>query len=251
VSAREVVVLDDLEAVARAAADRIAQIAREAVEARGRFTIALSGGSTPRVLLALLAREPYRSKVAWEKAEVFWGDERCVPPTHADSNYRMAKETLLDAVPIPLPRVHPMAGDAADHAAAAAAYEAEIARVFGSTPGETPPALDVILLGMGPDGHTASLFPHTAALGERRRWVTANHVAKLKADRITLTYRILNRGAHVLFLVAGADKAAVLREVLEGPPDPERLPSQSVRPEDGRLVWLLDRAAAAQLTTTA
>jgi 6-phosphogluconolactonase len=182
--------------------------------------------------------------------EVFWGDERCVPPTHADSNYRMAKEALLDLVPIPAERVHRMAGESPDPAAAAAAYEAEIARVLGGSPGGAPPALDLVLLGMGADGHTASLFPGTTALGERRRWVVANHVPKLGVDRVTLTWPILNRAAHVFFLVVGADKAAVLREVLEGPPAVERLPSQGIRPEAGRLVWICDRLAAGALGAT-
>jgi 6-phosphogluconolactonase len=247
---REIVVLENGEAVARAAAERIVALARAAAGAGRAFSIALSGGSTPRTLFTLLAREPFRPAIAWDAVEVFWGDERCVPPTHADSNYRMAKETLLDAVPIPPERVHRMAGDTGDHAAAAAAYEAEIARVLGGTPGGSPPTFDVVLLGMGPDGHTASLFPYTTALGERRRWVVANHVPKFGADRITLTWPILNRAAHVFFLVAGADKTAVLREVLEGPLEVERLPSQGIRPEAGRLVWLCDRAAAAGLRPT-
>jgi 6-phosphogluconolactonase len=189
--------------------------------------------------------------VAWDRVEVFWGDERCVPPTHADSNYRMAKETLLEVVPIPAGRVHRMTAESADPAAAAAAYEAEIARVLGGSPGGAPPALDLVLLGMGADGHTASLFPHTAALGERQRWVVANHVPKLGANRVTMTWPILNRAAHVFFLVVGGDKATVLREVLEGPPDVGRLPSQGIRPETGRLLWICDRSAASALTTAA
>jgi 6-phosphogluconolactonase len=250
VSGRQVQVLADLPAVARAAAGRLVALARDAVLARGRFTVALSGGSTPRALFQLLAGESFRSSLAWDRIELFWGDERCVPPDHADSNYRMTRETLLGAVPIPPERVHRIEAERLDHAEAAAAYEAEIARVLGGTPGGTPPALDLVLLGMGPDGHTASLFPGTTALAERRRWVVVNHVPKFKADRITLTYPILNRAAHVVFLAAGADKAGVLREVLEGPPDLERLPSQGIRPEAGGPVWLVDRAAAAKLSTS-
>jgi 6-phosphogluconolactonase len=250
-SQRTITVVEGPEAVARAAAERWVTRAREAVAARGRFAVALSGGSTPRTLFQLLARDPYRGQVAWDRVEVFWGDERCVPPTHQDSNYRMAKEAMLDAVPVAAARVHRIPAERDDHAAAAADYEAEIARVLGGSAGGPPPAFDLVLLGMGPDGHTASLFPGTTALAERRHWVVANHVPKFKADRITLTYPILNRGAEVAFLVAGADKAAVLREVLEGPPDLERLPSQGIRPEAGGPVWLVDRAAAAQLTTTA
>jgi 6-phosphogluconolactonase len=250
-SEREIVLLADGPAVARAAAERLETLAREATAARGRFAVALSGGSTPRTLFALLAREPFRSAVAWERVEVFWGDERCVPPTHADSNYRMAREVLLDAVPIPAERVHRIAGESPDPAGAAAAYETEIARVLGSIPGGPPPVLDLVLLGMGADGHTASLFPHTTALGEGRRWVVANHVPGLGTHRITLTWPILNRAAHVLFLVVGEDKASALRQVLEGPPDVERLPSQGIRPEEGRLVFLCDRLAAGMLGATA
>ena len=248
---REVVVVEGAEGVARGAAERWTALARDAVLARGRFTVAFSGGSTPRALFQLLAGDPYRSAIDWGRVEVFWGDERCVPPTHADSNYRMAKEALLDAVPIPGERVHRIAAESDDRDAAAAAYEAEIARVLGGEPGGAAPAFDLVLLGMGPDGHTASLFPGTAALGERRRWVVTNWVPKFGTYRITMTWAVLNRAAHVLFLIAGADKAVTLRDVLEGPAELDRLPSQGVRPEAGRLVWLVDRAAATQLTPTA
>jgi 6-phosphogluconolactonase len=249
-SKRMVLVVDDAAAVARGGAERFTSLARDAITARGRFAVALSGGSTPKALFQLLAREPFRSAVTWDRVELFWGDERCVPPDHADSNYRMTRESLLDAVPIPAARIHRIEAEQDDHAAVAAAYEAEIVKILGGTAGGTPPAFDLVFLGMGPDGHTASLFPGTTALGERRRWVVANHVPKFKADRITLTYPILNRAARVVFLAAGADKAAVLHEVLEGPPALERLPSQGIRPEVGDLVWLVDRAAAAQLTTS-
>jgi 6-phosphogluconolactonase len=249
-SGRTIQVVEDAAAVARTGAERFAALAREAVQARGRFTVALSGGSTPKALFQLLAREPFRSAVPWDRVELFWGDERCVPPDHADSNYRMTRESLLDAVPITPARTHRIEAEKDDHAAVATAYEAEIARVLGGTPGGTPPVFDLVFLGMGPDGHTASLFPGTTALGERRRWVVANHVPKFKADRITLTYPILNRAARVVFLAAGADKASVLHEVLEGPPALERLHSQGIRPDAGELAWLVDRAAAAQLTTS-
>ncbi|HEV8672729.1 MAG TPA: 6-phosphogluconolactonase [Methylomirabilota bacterium] len=245
-----VVVLDDPAALADEAAGRVAAAARETVAAQGRFAVALSGGTTPRALFERLAGPPWRHEVPWSRAEVFWGDERWVPPDHPESNYRMARAALLDPVGIPPERVHRIAGEAADPAAAAAAYEAEIARVLGGVPGERPPVFDLVLLGMGADGHTASLFPGTAALAERRRWVVANAVPGLGTHRITLTLPILNRAARVLFLVAGADKAATLREVLEGPVDPQRLPAQAVRPEAGHLVWLVDRAAAAALTSS-
>jgi 6-phosphogluconolactonase len=248
VGQRELVVLDDAAALATEAAARLAAAAGEAVEARGRFAIGLSGGSTPRVLYERLATPAWRDRVPWSRSEIFWGDERSVPPEHPDSNYRLARTALLDPVGIPPERVHRMAGEAADPRAAAAAYETEIARVLGGVPGEAPPAFDLVLLGLGPDGHTASLFPGTPALAERRRWAVENPVPRLGTVRLTLTFPILNRARDILFLVAGADKAAVLREVLEGPADPARLPAQGVRAEAGRLAWLVDRAAAAALS---
>ncbi len=244
----EVVRVADPEAVSRAAADEWVRCARAAVAARGGFTVALSGGSTPRRMLQLLAEPPFREQVDWARLDVFWGDERAVPPDDPDSNYGMARGALLSKVPVPSARVHRMAAERDDRDAAAQDYAAEIARTLGVPPEGEPPAFDLVLLGMGPDGHTASLFPQTAALRETRRWVVRNYVPKFSADRLTLTAPILNRGATILFLVAGADKAPVLQEVLEGPPDPERLPSQLIRPVAGRLVWLVDQAAAARLT---
>lgn len=247
-SERVVRTFPDVEAVSEAAAREFVDRAREAVAARGRFTAALSGGSTPRRLYQLLAGPPLGDQVDWGRVEVFWGDERCVPPDDKDSNYRMAREALLDRVPIPPDHVHRMEAERPDRDAAARDYEATLARAFGVAPGGEPPAFDLVLLGLGPDGHTASLFPHTTALDETQRWVVANHVPKLGADRLTLTVRVLNRAREVLFLVAGADKAEPLAGVLEGPPDPRRLPAQLVRPANGRLVWFVDRQAAARLT---
>jgi 6-phosphogluconolactonase len=243
-------IFDDLEAVSHAAADELVRCGREAVAARGRFTVALSGGSTPRRLYQLLAGPPWDDRIDWGRIEVFWGDDRCVPPDHPDSNYRMAREALLTRVPLPPAHVHRIQAERPDHDAAARDYQAEIAHTLGVDAAGEPPALDLLLQGMGPCGHTASLFPHTAALNETVRWVVPNFVPKLNADRITFTYPMLNQGRVVLFLVCGADKADVLREVLEGPPDPQRLPSQAVRPA-GRLEWFLDRAAAARLTQAA
>jgi 6-phosphogluconolactonase len=163
----------------------------------------------------------------------------------------MAKATLLDRVPIPADQVHRMQAERGDLDLVAREYEAEIARSFGVPPGAEPPAFDLILLGLGPDGHTASLFPQTEAIRERARWVVRNHVQKLSSDRVTLTVPILNQAATVLFLVTGADKAPALQAALEGPSDPERLPAQLIRPAAGRLIWLVDRAAAGMLTTRA
>jgi 6-phosphogluconolactonase len=242
-----VVVTENPTGVAREAARRFVALAGEVIESRGRFVMGLSGGSTPRTLYQLLGSEPLRSEVRWEHVEVFWGDERAVPPSHPDSNFRMAREALLDVVPIPADRIHRMPGDTEELHGGAVAYEAELARVLGGTPGDVPPVFDLILLGLGTDGHTASLFPGTMALGERQRWVVVNHVPKLGVDRLTLTWPILNRAANVAFLVSGPDKALVLREVLEGSYDPERLPAQGVRPQTSAPVWIVDRAAASLL----
>ena len=244
-------VVADQAALAKEAAERCAHIAQEAVARAGRFTIALSGGSTPKLLYSLLAAEPYSTSLPWRKTHVFWGDERAVPPGDHNSNFGMAKATLLDRVPIPADRVHRMQAERDDLDLMAREYEAEIARSFGVPPGAEPPAFDLILLGLGSDGHTASLFPHTQAIRENARWVVRNHVPTLKTDRVTLTAPILNRGATVLFLVAGAEKAPALLAVLEGPTDPERLPAQLIQPTSGRLMWLVDRAAAGMLTARA
>jgi 6-phosphogluconolactonase len=244
---RTIRIFPDVEALSEAAAHEFVRCAREATAARGRFTVALSGGSTPRRLYQFLAAEPFRGQVDWSHVEFFWGDERCVPPDDAESNYRMAREAVLARLPLPADHVHRLEAERPDKESAARDYQAVMARVFGVDPAGPPPAFDLVLLGMGPDGHTASLFPHTRALDETGRWVVVNFVPKFSTDRLTLTRPVLNRAREVLFLVAGADKAEVLAEVLAGPDDPARLPSQSVRPADGRLVWFLDRAAAARL----
>lgn len=237
----------DAEAVSRAAAEEFVRCAAEATRARGRFVVALSGGSTPRRLYQLLAGPPYRGQVEWARVQVFWGDERSVPPDDKDSNYRMAREALLGPLGLLPGHVHRMEAERADRDTAAREYQDEIARAFGVDAHGEPPAFDLVLLGMGPDGHTASLFPHTAALGETKRWVVVNPVPQHQTERMTLTYPVLNRAREVLFLVAGPDKAEPLAEVLQGTPDPQRLPSQRVRPADGQLVFFVDRAAAARL----
>jgi len=238
----------DAEAVSRAAAEEFVRSAGETLAVRGRFTVALSGGSTPKRLYQLLAGEPFRDQVDWKKVEIFWGDERSVPPDHQDSNYRMAREAMLEKLPIPTGQVHRLEAERSDRDAAAREYQQTLARVFGVSVDGPPPAFDLVLLGMGPDGHTASLFPGTTALKETTRWVVVNFVPKFNTDRLTLTAPVLNRAREVLFLVAGADKVQPLREVLEGPPDIQRLPSQLIRPSEGRLLWFVDRQAAAQLT---
>ncbi len=239
-------VYPDAEALAQAAAALFVELAEDAQRTRGRFSVALAGGSTPRGTYALLASTAFAPRVDWSRVHVFWGDERCVPPEHPQSNYRMARETLLDHVPIPAANVHRIPCEQAP-TQAAAAYERTLQEFFALAPGEGVPQFDLILLGMGDDGHTASLFPGTAALHERRRWVVAHYVAKLQAWRVTLTPVVLNAARHVAFLVAGAGKAARLREVLRGSYQPDVLPAQVVQPASGRLVWLVDAAAATLL----
>jgi 6-phosphogluconolactonase len=236
--------------VARAAADLFVDLARDAVQRTGRFVVALSGGSTPNALYELLASDAYAPRVDWARVHVFWGDERCVPPHDPASNYRSARERLLDRVPVPPGQVHRMRGES-DPRAAAVSYEHELRTTFAtpSGPARTVPGarFDLVLLGMGPDGHTASLFPSTAAVHESTRWVVAHWVTAVSMWRITLTPIVIDAAATVAFLVAGSDKAATLRRVLEGPREPDLLPSQAIAPTNGRLVWLVDAAAASQL----
>lgn len=231
--------------VARRAADLFVEAFDEA-RAHGVFRVALSGGSTPRAFHTLLAQPDYRDRVDWSLVEFYWGDERCVPPDDPESNYRMARETLLERVPARQEQIHRMPGEVADVEAAAAQYEQELRASF-HLEGNALPRFDLIYLGMGPDGHTASLFPHTAALHVRDRLVVANYVPKLNANRITLTLPALNNAARVAFVVAGADKANALQQVLEGERDPEEYPSQSIAPTNGTLVWICDEAAAGRL----
>jgi 6-phosphogluconolactonase len=234
----------DGEALARDAAEAVAAAAVRAVAARGRFTLALSGGSTPRRLYALLAdpAAPFRASVPWARTHLFFGDERPVPPDHPDSNYRMAREALLAHVPVA--SVHRIRGE---DPAAAEAYEAELRAFFGVPPAGAPPRLDLVLLGLGPDGHTASLFPGSEALDERVRWVLSPFVARFGTRRTTLTLPVLDRARAVLFLVAGADKAPALAQALAPSPGAEPLPAARVRPDDGTMLWLVDQAAASGL----
>jgi 6-phosphogluconolactonase len=235
------------EEVAAAAAELFASSAASAAEARGVARIAISGGSTPKAMFALLADKsaPYFARVPWAKLHLFWVDERCVPPTDAESNYRMTKEAMLSKVPLPAEQVHRMEGEL-EPEVAASRYEALLRSEFRLEGAETP-VFDLVLLGMGDDGHTASLFPHTAALHELSRLVVANHVPQKDTWRITLTGPVINRGREVAFLIEGAAKAEVLHDVLLGPYDPETRPSQLIRPASGKLTMLLDSAAAAKL----
>jgi 6-phosphogluconolactonase len=234
-------------ALARRAADFFVAEAEKAVAARGVARIAISGGSTPKTAFGALGErgEEWRARMPWDKLDLFWVDERCVPPDKAESNYRMTREALLDHVPLKPEQIHRMQGEL-EPDDAAARYEAELRKSFGLE-GPELPRFDLVQLGMGPDGHTASLFPHTDALHVTDRLVSANYVESLDMWRVTLTRPVINHARQVFFLIAGADKAMILNEVLEGPRDPERLPSQFIAPVDGILTLLLDQAAATLL----
>jgi len=222
--------------------------ASAAIRASGRSIVALSGGSTPNALYDLLATDEYRLRVDWTRVEIFWGDERCVPPDDPASNYGAARDHLLARVSVPERRVHRIRGED-DPAAAAAAYESDLRGTFGASSGPPPTTpgsrFDLVLLGMGNDGHTASLFPGTAAVRESSRWVVAHQIAGMW--RVSLTPVLFNAGAEVLFLVAGREKAAPARRVLEGAYEPDLLPAQVIAPRAGRLRWFLDAAAASEL----
>lgn len=228
-----------------AAAEEVVRAAHEAVTERGQFTIALSGGSTPKNLYNLLATNA-RAALPWDRTFFFWGDERHVPPNDPDSNYRMAEEAMLSKIPVSAGNVFRIPAENPDAAAAAEGYEQDIRKFFRLEAGQIP-KFDLILLGLGPDGHTASLFPGTAALQEKSHLVVANWVEKLKTNRITLTLPVLNAARCVMFLVSGTDKATVLRAVLEEDVPGELYPSKLVRPNDGKLIWLVDKAAASAL----
>jgi 6-phosphogluconolactonase len=232
----ELMIAHDLADLVWRAGEAFVTGASEAISANGIFHVALSGGSTPLPLYALLALPEWAARVEWSRVHIYWVDERCVPPDHADSNYRLAHESLLARVPILTANIHRIRGEI-DPAQAAVEYEKVIAGV----------RFDLILLGMGDDGHTASLFPGSPAIHEQTRRVMAQYVAPLGAWRITLTPAAINDAAQVLFMVAGAGKAERLHEVLRGPYRPDSLPAQVVQPKRGRLDWLVDRDAAARL----
>jgi 6-phosphogluconolactonase len=244
-SPAEIRVLTTPQELFAAAAEEIVRLANQAVAERGRFTIALSGGSTPKSLYNLLATNA-RTTLPWDRMYFFWSDERHVPPDDPDSNYRMVNEAMLSKVPVPPGNVFRVPTENPDAAAAAREYESTLRKFFGFEPGQFP-QFDLILLGMGPDGHTASLFPGTAGLQEKSRLVIANWVEKLKTHRLTFTLPVLNAARSVAFLVSGTDKASVLRSVLEEKVPGEQYPAKLVQPTDGKLTWFLDRGAASGL----
>lgn len=234
-------VVEDPGALARAGADRILEAAREALSQRQSFSLVLSGGSTPKAIYEILGGSP--DLLDWSRVEIFFGDERCVPPEHKDSNYRMAREALLDKIPIPKENVHRIRGEA-DPALAAREYE-DLLLQKGLGAGKL---FDLVLLGMGADGHTASLFPETPALAEETRWVVSNYVEKLGTNRVTLTARALLSARAIVFFIAGQDKADTLQAVLEGELRPKTYPSQLIFSSQAPIEILLDRAAAAKLS---
>jgi 6-phosphogluconolactonase len=240
----QIAIYPDTNTLSHEAAQFIVRLANEAIVTRGRFTIALSGGSTPKVLYSLLGDEPYRSQIDWVQVDIFWSDERCVPPDSEESNYYLAQQVLLNKIPIPAGQVHRMPADQPDRDAASQAYTEEMQRTFGTN---GIPNFDLIQLGMGPEGHTASLFPHQPSLHEQQRLVMPVSVPKPPPLRLTFTPPLLNAARQVLFLVTGAEKADAVQAVLEGEYNPDEYPAQIVRPDNGEVVWMLDNAAAAKL----
>ena len=244
---RDIRIHASLQELSIAAAEIVIQSAQEAIAERGRFSISLSGGSTPRALYTLLAQAGYRERIQWSHVDIFWGDERCVPPEHPDSDYGMARAALLDHLPAPFhPGIYRMEGELLPELAARN-YEIALRSYFGSDP---VASFDLLLLGMGEDGHTASLFPGTQPIHETERWVCAHYIPRLSAFRLTLTPPILNRSRTVLFLATGRNKAAVLTEVLFSEKNLDRLPSQVIQPYSGNLIWLTDQEAASKLPPT-
>ncbi|HET9281823.1 MAG TPA: 6-phosphogluconolactonase [Candidatus Angelobacter sp.] len=239
----EIKILPDAAALNRAVAQAFQTTAEQAIAQRDRFSVALSGGNTPRSVYSLLAQQ-YKTSLPWNKIYIFFGDERCVPPDHPDSNYRMANEALLSHVPIPSENVHRIRAEL-DPKAAAKDYESQL-RSFFQLANNSWPRFDLIMLGLGQDGHTASLFPGSSALEEKSRLVAPTWVEKKKTFRITLTYPVVNNAAEVEFLVSGSGKAQILKDVLN-PSGSGAFPAQGINPEHGRLLWLLDQAAASLL----
>ncbi len=237
--------LDDL---IRATAERFVALAEAAIRERGAFTVALAGGSTPRPLYERLATSPWKERADWTKVHLFWGDERAVPPDHPDSNYRLVAETLLAGIGLPVENVHRVEAERPPEKAAER-YEQVLRDHFRLPPGHWP-RFDLILLGLGADGHTASLFPHTPALWEHRRLVVAPFVPKLRSHRITLTVPTINHARQILFLVSGEAKAETVARVVQGTYAPDEYPAQLIHPRDGELWWMLDAGAAKALQTS-
>jgi len=242
----EIEVLPEARALAEYAARKFITLAAEAISRGGKFSAALSGGSTHQRMYTLLGKPGYASQIDWPKVHIYWGDERCVPAEHPDSNFAMTRQALLDRVGIPAENIHRIEGEL-EPALAAIRYEAELKATFGS---QNFPRFDLVLLGLGEDGHTASLFPGSPALNEHERWVVnVEHITPPPplVRRITLTLPVLNAAAQVIFLVSGSSKAERLRQVLSDSREPNPLPAQLIIPANGNLLWLVDREAAIQV----
>jgi len=246
----EYIVEPDSAALARRAAEQLVDVVVDAAAKRGRARIAISGGSTPKVAFGLLAdhSQPFFQRMPWDKLDLYWVDERTVPPDDPESNFRMTREAMLDHVPLKPEQIHRMEGEL-EPEAAASRYESLLRNTFRLEGAETP-RFDLVQLGMGDDGHTASLFPHTDAIHEMGRLVTANKVPQKDTWRITLTWPVINQGSSVFFLIGGKNKADLVKEVFTGQRDPERLPSQLIWPASGILTLILDKDAAALLPAT-
>ena len=240
---REIIICRDTGELSRKAAEQFVALARQAIAAHGRFSVALSGGSTPKVLYSTLASAEFNSQLAWRQIHLFWGDERCVAPDHTESNFRMVKESLLSKIVIPAENVHRMIGEL-EPAAAASAYETEL-RQFFSFSQESLPRFDLILLGLGEDGHTASLFRDSSALNDTERWVATTYVEKLDAHRLTLTFPVIINAAQITFLIAGQSKAAIVKEIIAT--ETCDYPAARIRPENGQLIWFVTQDAASDL----
>ncbi len=244
----DVRILTNIDAIAKRAAQDFLQSATQAVSEKGSFTVALSGGSTPKALYSLLATDAaLRSQLPWDKMYMYFGDERSVGPDHADSNFRMATETMLSKVPIKPEQVFRIKGEYKDTEKAAQEYEQVLRTSFKIADGQFP-RFDLVFLGIGNEGHTASLFPGTKALHETKRLAARNWVGKLYTNRITLTAPVINSAARVVFMVTGADKTLALKGILEGPHEPDQLPAQLIQPPNGKLVWLVDTVAGGMLS---
>jgi 6-phosphogluconolactonase len=241
--------MTDTKAMYLAAAEQVCRVGQLAIDTTGRFSLVLSGGTTPRPLYELLASPPFSTNLDWKKVEFFWGDERVVAPDDPKSNFRMAREAMLDKLKVPAAHIHRIRAEGPDLDAAARAYEQEIERVLGEVAGvgRRPPHFNLFLLGMGPDGHTASIFPGTDALQETERWVIPVDVPSLGVKRITMTPPLINSAHFIFFMVAGATKADVVADVLQGPRDPRRCPAQLIHPLTGEVMWFADREASAKL----
>lgn len=239
-------VYNDLEDLSQAAAELFTLQSRQASLICGRFSVALSGGETPHRMYEILATQPYRKRIHWDEVHIFWSDERYVPEDDPRSNARMAREVLLNHVPIPIDHIHPIRCELSPQQAAVQ-YEQELRKFFSNQ----NPNFHLILLGLGANGHIASLFPHTPVLNEKVKWVSEVYVKEQEMHRITLTAPYINQASQVVFLVSGADKAQVLKNVLEGPYQPRELPAQLIRLDGKPPLWLVDKAASLKLTISA